>query len=512
VSRVTSATLLGVDGVAVEVEVRLSSQLPRVDVVGLPEAAVRESAARVRAAIGSSGERFPDRRVTVNLAPAGVRKSGPGLDLPIAVGILAAAGTIEPAALEGLGLAGELALDGRLRPVRGALALALAVREAGCRRLALPVASAPEAALAPGLDVFEAEDLGSLLRALRGGEALARVAPELSQASPGESGLDLADVRGQEAAKRALEIAAAGGHALLLRGPPGAGKTMLARRLPGILPALSLDEAIEVTRIHGAAGLLAQREGRVRLSQSRPFRAPHHSASRAGLLGGGSPPRPGEISLAHRGVLLLDELPEFERRSLESLRQVLEDRSIEVARAQGSCAFPAAFQLVASANPCPCGWRLSTLRDCRCDDGAVARYDARLSGPLLDRIDLHVNVPAVRWRDLDGPARGPTSAALRARVERARERQAKRLAGVAGATAPLNAEIPAAAIEALVAAVPEARVLLARAVDRFALSARAAHRVLRVARSVADLAEEARVGPSAVAEALGYRLTEAGGG
>jgi magnesium chelatase family protein len=509
VSRVTSATLLGVDGVAVEVEVRLSSQLPRVDVVGLPEAAVRESAARVRAAIASTGERFPERRVTVNLAPAGVRKSGPGLDLPIAVGILAAAGTLEPEALEGLGLVGELALDGRLRPVRGALALALAARDAGCTRLALPTASAPEAALAPALEVFAADDLGALLRALRGGDALPRAAAELSAES--EDGLDLADVRGQEAAKRALEIAAAGGHALLLRGPPGAGKTMLARRLAGLLPPLSFDEAVEVTRIHGAAGLLARRDGRVQLTRSRPFRAPHHSASRAGLLGGGSPPRPGEISLAHRGVLLLDELPEFERRSLESLRQVLEDRCIVVARAQGSCAFPAAFQLVASANPCPCGWRLSALRDCRCDDGAVARYAARLSGPLLDRIDLHVNVPAVRWRDLGGGAAGATSAALRARVEAARERQAKRLAGVAGASAPLNAEIPAAATLALVAATADARALLARAVDRFALSARAAHRVLRVARSAADLAGEARVGPAHVAEALGYRLPESTG-
>jgi magnesium chelatase family protein len=286
---------------------------------------------------------------------------------------------------------------------------------------------------------------------------------------------------------------------------------MLARRLAGLLPPLSFDEAVEVTRIHGAAGLLARRDGRVQLTRSRPFRAPHHSASRAGLLGGGSPPRPGEISLAHRGVLLLDELPEFERRSLESLRQVLEDRCIVVARAQGSCAFPAAFQLVASANPCPCGWRLSALRDCRCDDGAVARYAARLSGPLLDRIDLHVNVPAVRWRDLGGGAAGATSAALRARVEAARERQAKRLAGVAGASAPLNAEIPAAATLALVAATADARALLARAVDRFALSARAAHRVLRVARSAADLAGEARVGPAHVAEALGYRLPESTG-
>jgi magnesium chelatase family protein len=509
VSRVTSATLVGVDGVAVEVEVRISSRLPRVDVVGLPEAAVRESAARVRAAIAAAGETFPDRRVTVNLAPAGVRKSGPGLDLPIAVGILAAAGCVDAAALEGLGLVGELALDGRLRPVRGALALALAVRDAGCARLALPAASAPEAALAPGLEVLAASDLPGLLRALRGEDVLPRAEGALEQDAGDGEGLDLGDVRGQEASKRALAVAAAGGHALLLRGPPGAGKTMLARRLPGILPPLAFEEALEVTRILGAAGHPAERDGRVHLSQRRPFRAPHHSASRAGLLGGGSPPRPGEVSLAHRGVLLLDELPEFERRALESLRQVLEERRVVVARAAGSVAFPAFFQLVASANPCPCGWRLSAVRDCRCDDAAVARYGARLSGPLLDRIDLHVNVPPLRFRDLEKPARGPGSAEVRAGVVAARARQAVRLAEVRGAGAPVNAEIPAAAIEALVQPTAEARALLAQAVDRFGLSARAVHRVLRVARSIADLAGETRAGPDAVAEALGYRMADA---
>jgi magnesium chelatase family protein len=292
---------------------------------------------------------------------------------------------------------------------------------------------------------------------------------------------------------------AAGGHGLLLLGPPGTGKTLLARSLPGLLPALDFEEALEVTRIHGATGRL---DRDAPLMSERPFRAPHHTASRAGLLGGGSPPRPGEVSLAHRGVLFLDELPEFERRSLESLRQVIEERRVLIARAQGTAEFPAHFQLAAAANPCPCGWRLSELRDCRCDDASVARYTARLSGPLRDRIDLHVSVPEVSWRELDAPEDAPGSDSVRARVEAARRRQAQRLAAFGISS---NAEIAVGALEAAVAATPEARALLAKAVDRLALSARAAHRVLRVARTVADLAGEDRVGPAAVAEAVDLR-------
>lgn len=499
-SRVLGGALAGVDGVPVEVEVRLSAQLPRVDIVGLPEAAVRESAARVRSAIASIGHVFPDRRVTVNLAPAGIRKSSAGLDLPIAVGILAASGALGAEALAGLGLVGELALDGRLRAVRGALPQVLALHAAGCERIVAPVASGPEVALAPGAPVELAASLSQVVEALVEDRALPR-AQRLPPPPQGRLAPDLGVVRGQQSAKRAIEVSAAGGHGLLMRGAPGAGKTLLARVLPGLLPPLQPGEALEVTRIWSAAGLLDPAEP---LALERPFRAPHHSATRAGLLGGGTPARPGEVSLSHHGVLFLDELPEFERRALESLRQVLEDGQVVLSRAGLRMAFPARFQLVAAANPCKCGWFRSGVRDCRCDEGALARYDARLSGPLLDRIDVHIHVRPVPFRELSEKSGGEGSAAVAARIAGARERQAQRLARIAPGLRS-NAAIPVDVLDEAVAAGSEARALLGRAVQRLGMSARAAHRTMRVARTLADLAGEDAVGAPHMAEAISFR-------
>ena len=494
-ARVVGAALMGVDGIPVEVEVRISAQLPRIDIVGLPELSVRESAARVRAAIASVGERFPQNRVTVNLAPAALRKGGAGLDLAIAVGILVASGAVEEEATRKTAFVGELALDGRLRGVRGELAMTLAAREAGCQAIVTPARSAPCAALAPDVHVFAAAGLGQVIAHLRGTEVMAPQSPRSFEENTPNPRVCLSDVRGQEGAKRALEIAAAGGHGLLLSGPPGAGKSMLARRLPGILPPLRPEEALLATRIHDAAGLLnPDRPG----LPGRPFRSPHHTSSAAGLLGGGTPPVPGEVSLAHGGVLFLDELPEFDRRTRESLRQVVEDRCIVLARAHYSFRLPANFLLVATANPCPCGWWGSQQRTCRCDPRAIDRYRERISGPLLDRIDLHIPVPGQSWSQLAGPACGETSADVRERVGLARTRQYAR----GGAC---NGDLSDANLDQTLGTTAQANELLGRAVDRLRLSARAARRIQRVARTIADLAGQDAVSPEAIGEALAYR-------
>ena len=493
--------LSGVRGAPIEVEVRISSQLPRVDVVGLPEAAVRESVSRIRGAIAAAGMSFPDRRVTVNLAPAELRKTGAGLDLPIAIGVLAASGQLPTECLEGRAFIGELALDGRLRPTRGSLAAVIAARELDVREALVARESAPRACYAPGIRVLGASDLPAVLAHLLGDTPLRCFTPEASPSrseSVAEAGRDapcLSEVRGQTLAKRALEIAAAGGHGLLMIGPPGTGKTLLARRLPGLLPSLGKHERLESLCVLDASDLLPDDAP---VPHDAPFRAPHHSASAAGLLGGGRPIRPGEVSLAHRGVLFLDELPEFDRRCLESLREVLEQGIVRIARAQDRLELPASFQLIAAANPCPCGDYGQPDRDCRCDDAMLARYRRRLSGPLLDRIDLCVQVGPVPWSVLREPPCSETSDDVRKRVVAARA-----LARARGV--PSNAAMKDAQLDACVDADEPALDLLGRAVDRMKLSARAARRVLRVARTLADLQATPRTRASHVAEALSMR-------
>ena len=493
------------DAYPVQIEVDVSFGLPHFTMVGLPDATVRESRDRVRSAIKNSGFEFPPHRITVNLAPADVRKAGSSFDLPIALGLLATSGPLKRRAVEDTVVLGELSLDGAINGIRGVLPIAVAARRLGLRRLLLPPQNAAEACVVSGLEVCLVRSLPEAVDALNSPDTVQLVTSVSTPVSaPRMVDGDLADVRGQLLPRRALEVAAAGGHNLLLNGPPGAGKTMLARRLGSILPPLTFDEALECTAIHSVAGTLPAGGG---LLRDRPFRAPHHTISNVALVGGGSIPRPGEISLAHNGVLFLDEMPEFDRRVLEVLRQPLEEGRVTIARAARTAVFPARFVLIAAMNPCPCGYAGDERRACRCSPGQVARYRGRLSGPLRDRIDLIVDVPAVPVTAIADTDPGEASEPVRQRVLGARERQQQRYGAVGPRT---NAELRGARLAESCRPDTDGGTLLRQAVARFGLSARGYDRVLKVARTIADLGDADRVGAEHVAEALQYRVVERG--
>lgn len=502
-AKVNSCAVVGLDGEIVEVEVDISQGLPHFAIVGLPDAAVQEAKDRVRSAIKNSGYLFPNQRVTVNLAPADLRKEGPAYDLPIATAILMASGQVPEMTTDGLFL-GELSLDGNVRHTNGILPMVGLANERGFSRVFVPETDAKEASLVSGVEVLPVPSLSRLATHLRDFDPIDAITPtpvEANGDAPLPEGVDFCDIRGQEHVKRALEVAASGGHNLLMVGPPGSGKTLLARSMPTILPRMTPEEALEVTKIYSVAGMLPSSSP---LIHSRPFRAPHHTISHAGLVGGGRQPRPGEITLSHRGVLFLDELPEFAHSVLESIRQPLEDRVVTVSRAQGNVTFPANFMLVSAMNPCPCGYHGDTSRHCSCSEAVATRYRHRISGPLMDRMDIFVEVPRVEYEKLTDGESAETSWDVRARVEACREVGRRRFSE---SRLSSNAEMGPVEVREFCQRFLDdaAKSLLRMAVNQLALSARSFHRVLKVARTIADLGRSEEITSAHVAEALQYR-------